>query len=43
MIEGTSLTPCFRDHAGGNEILKGHFPGLKVYGGSKENVAGVTQ
>lgn len=31
-----------RDHAGGNEKLKQLVPGIKVYGGSKDNVKGCT-
>ena len=31
-----------RDHAGGNEKLKELVPGIKVYGGSKDNVKGCT-
>lgn len=31
-----------RDHAGGNEELKELVPGIKVYGGSKDNVKGCT-
>lgn len=31
------------DHAGGNEALKKAYPGLRVYGGAKDCVAGETQ
>lgn len=31
-----------RDHAGGNEKIKQLVPGIKVYGGSKDNVKGCT-
>lgn len=31
-----------RDHAGGNEKLKKLVPGIKVYGGSIDNVKGCT-
>lgn len=41
------LTNCFidlfnRDHAGGNEKMALLIPGIKVYGGSVENVKGCT-
>lgn len=31
-----------RDHAGGNERMKELVPGIKVYGGSVDNVKGCT-
>lgn len=31
-----------RDHAGGNEKIKQLIPGIKVYGGSVDNVKGCT-
>lgn len=31
-----------RDHAGGNEKIKELVPGIKVYGGSVDNVKGCT-
>lgn len=31
-----------RDHAGGNERIKELVPGIKVYGGSVDNVKGCT-
>lgn len=31
-----------RDHAGGNEKMKQLVPGIKVYGGSVDNVKGCT-
>lgn len=33
---------CNRDHAGGNEKIKELVPGIKVYGGSVDNVKGCT-
>ena len=33
---------CDRDHAGGNDKIKQLVPGIKVYGGSIENVKGCT-
>jgi len=33
---------CDRDHAGGNEKIKQLVPGIKVYGGSIDNVKGCT-
>lgn len=33
---------CFRDHAGGNEKIKALVPGIKVFGGSIDNVKGCT-
>lgn len=32
----------FRDHAGGNDKIKQLVPGIKVYGGSVDNVRGCT-
>jgi len=36
------LLLCDRDHAGGNEKIKQLVPGIKVYGGSIDNVKGCT-
>lgn len=33
---------CDRDHAGGNEKIKELVPGIRVYGGSLDNVKGCT-
>lgn len=33
---------CCRDHAGGNDKIKELVPGIKVYGGSIDNVRGCT-
>lgn len=33
---------CCRDHAGGNDKIKQLVPGIKVYGGSIDNVRGCT-
>lgn len=36
------MKKCGRDHAGGNEKIKELVPGIKVYGGSIDNVKGCT-
>jgi len=47
LILRSSLLACqslqiFRDHAGGNEKIRQLVPGIKVYGGSIDNVKGCT-
>uniref|UniRef100_A0A3Q7GR39 hydroxyacylglutathione hydrolase n=1 Tax=Solanum lycopersicum TaxID=4081 RepID=A0A3Q7GR39_SOLLC len=36
------ITTHFRDHAGGNDKIKQLIPGIKIYGGSVDNVRGCT-
>ena len=37
-----SNSSFYRDHAGGNEKIKTLVPGIKVFGGSIDNVKGCT-